>query len=93
MNEDTTTHSGFLARVIALCAANPFFTILLISAAAAWGVYATRNAALDAIPDLSDVQVIVFAEWPGRSPDLVEDQITYSISSTLLLSHPFLYYA
>ena len=84
MNEDTTTHSGFLARVIALCAGNPFFTILLISAAAAWGVYAIRNAALDAIPDLSDVQVIVFSEWPGRSPDLVEDQITYAISSTLL---------
>jgi len=84
MNENTATNSGLLARLIALCAANPFFTILLISAAAAWGVYATRNAALDAIPDLSDVQVIVFAEWPGRSPDLVEDQITYSISSTLL---------
>lgn len=84
MTEDTTIHSGFLARLIALCAANPFFTILLVGAAAAWGVYAARNAALDAIPDLSDVQVIVFAEWPGRSPDLVEDQITYSISSTLL---------
>ncbi len=68
MNGDTTTHSGFLARVIALCAANPFFTILLVGAATAWGVYATRNAALDAIPDLSDVQVIVFTEWPGQKP-------------------------
>src|SRR3990172_3024764 len=42
------------------------------------------NAPLDAIPDLSDVQVIIFTEWPGRSPDLVEDQITYPISTTLL---------
>ena len=39
---------------------------------------------LDAIPDLSDVQVIVFTEWPGRSPDLVEDQITYPLTTTLL---------
>ena len=39
---------------------------------------------LDAIPDLSDTQVIIFTEWAGRSPDLVEDQITYPISSTLL---------
>ena len=46
--------------------------------------YALRSAPLDAIPDLSDVQVIVFAEWPGRSPDLVEAQVTYPISTTLL---------
>ena len=39
---------------------------------------------LDAIPDLSDTQVIIYTEWPGRSPDLVEDQVTYPISATLL---------
>lgn len=49
-----------------------------------WGLWALKRVPLDAIPDLSDVQVIVFAEWPGRSPDLVEDQITYPIVSTLL---------
>jgi len=50
----------------------------------AWGYWALKNTPLDAIPDLSDTQVIIFTEWPGRSPDLVEDQITYPISSTLL---------
>ena len=43
-----------------------------------------KNAPLDALPDLSDTQVIIYTEWTGRSPDLVEDQITYPISSTLL---------
>ncbi len=50
----------------------------------AWGYYSLKNTPLDAIPDLSDTQVIIFTEWPGRSPDLVEDQITYPITSTLL---------
>ena len=50
----------------------------------AWGVWAIYNVTLDAIPDLSDVQIIVFTEWPGRSPDLVEDQITYPIVTSLL---------
>ncbi len=50
----------------------------------AWGVWSIFNVTLDAIPDLSDVQIIVFTEWPGRSPDLVEDQITYPIVTSLL---------
>jgi len=50
----------------------------------AWGYWALKNAPLDALPDLSDTQVIIYTEWTGRSPDLVEDQITYPISSTLL---------
>ena len=53
-------------------------------AAGVWGFWSLQNTALDAIPDLSDVQVIVFTEWPGQSPDLVEDQITYPISARLL---------
>jgi Cu(I)/Ag(I) efflux system membrane protein CusA/SilA len=75
---------GLVARVIALCARQRGLTLLFVVAAALWGVYAVRHAPLDAIPDLSDVQVIVFTEWPGRSPDLVEDQITYPISAKLL---------
>jgi Cu(I)/Ag(I) efflux system membrane protein CusA/SilA len=59
-------------------------TLLFVIGAAAWGFYSLRNAPLDAIPDLSDTQVIIFTEWPGRSPDLVEDQITYPISTFLL---------
>jgi Cu(I)/Ag(I) efflux system membrane protein CusA/SilA len=73
-----------VSRLIALCAANRAATLLLVLAGALYGVYALRNAPLDAIPDLSDVQVIVFSEWPGRSPDLVEAQVTYPISARLL---------
>jgi copper/silver efflux system protein len=73
-----------VSRLIALCAANRGVTLLLVAAAALWGAYALRHAPLDAIPDLSDVQVIVYTDWPGRSPDLVEAQVTYPISARLL---------
>jgi len=76
--------AGPIARVIAACAQNRTLTILTVLAAGAWGIWSLQNTALDAIPDLSDVQVIVFTEWPGQSPDLVEDQITYPISTRLL---------
>jgi len=58
-----------------------FVVVALAIAAGAWSV---RRTSLDAIPDLSDVQVTVFTEWMGRSPDLVEDQITYPIITTLV---------
>src|SRR5690606_27876551 len=51
---------------------------------AIWGVWSVKHGPLDAIPDLSDVQVIIVTDWPGRSPDLVEDQITYPISQSLI---------
>jgi Cu(I)/Ag(I) efflux system membrane protein CusA/SilA len=73
-----------IQRLIAGSAKNPFFTLLLVGGLAIWSVLAMRDTRLDAIPDLSDVQVIVFTEWAGRSPDLVEDQVTYPISSSLL---------
>ncbi|AEI62679.1 efflux RND transporter permease subunit [Corallococcus macrosporus] len=75
---------GVIGRLIAACARNPFLTLLLVGGLAAWAVHAIRGTKLDAIPDLSDTQVIVFTEWMGRGPDLVEDQITYPISSSLL---------
>ncbi len=75
---------GFIGRVIAGSGRNPWFTLLAVAALAVWGWFAMRNAPLDAIPDLSDVQVIIFTEWPGQSPNLVEDQITYPISTSLL---------
>ncbi len=71
-------------RVIAACARRPLVTLVVVAAFAAWGWLSLRRAPLDAIPDLSDVQVIVFTEWTGQSPDLVEDQITYPISSALI---------
>ncbi len=71
-------------KIIEYSAENRFFTIVIVLFIAAWGFWAMKNTPLDAIPDLSDVQVIVFTEWPGRSPDLVEDQITYPITTTMI---------
>lgn len=65
-------------------ARNRFLVLLLVFFATAWGVRAMFRVPLDAIPDLSDPQVIVFSEWPGRGPQLIEDQITYPIVSSLL---------
>ncbi len=73
-----------LGGVIKSSARNPLLTILLVGGLAVWGWMSLVRAPLDAIPDLSDAQVIVFTEWMGRSPDLVEDQITYPISTSLL---------
>ena len=73
-----------IARLIEVCARHSALTILAVLAATAWGIGSLRETPLDAIPDLSDAQVIVFTEWPGQSPNLVEDQITYPISVRLL---------
>lgn len=60
------------------------FVVLLISACLfAWGVYSVQQNPIDAIPDLSENQVIVFTEWMGRSPQVIEDQITYPLVSNL----------
>jgi copper/silver efflux system protein len=70
--------------IIGWCAKNRLATLLLVALATAWGVLSLRSTALDAVPDLSDVQVIVFSEWMGRAPDLVEDNITYPVVSSML---------
>ena len=73
-----------IERIIAASARNPILVGILSLIAVSGGFWALRHTALDAIPDLSDVQVIVYADWDGRSPDLVEDQITYPISSRFI---------
>ncbi len=73
-----------IAKIINISARNRFLVLLLVFFLFIWGWWALKNIPLDAIPDLSDTQVILYTEWPGRSPDLVEDQITYPITSTLL---------
>ncbi|RJQ44820.1 MAG: efflux RND transporter permease subunit [Nitrospiraceae bacterium] len=73
-----------IAKIIEYSARNRFIIFLLVFFLCAWGYWALIKTPLDAIPDLSDTQVIIFTEWAGRSPDLVEDQITYPITSTLL---------
>jgi Cu(I)/Ag(I) efflux system membrane protein CusA/SilA len=80
----TEEKPGLVARLIGLCARKPGITILLVTLVALWGYHSLFQTPLDAIPDLSDTQVIVFTEWPGRSPDLVEDQITYPLTTSLL---------
>ena len=70
-------------RVIEFSAHNRFLVIALVGAAVAYALYAMKNIRLDAIPDLSDTQVIVYTKW-DRSPDIVEDQVTYPIITALL---------
>jgi copper/silver efflux system protein len=71
-------------HIIEFSARNRFIVFLLIFGLAAAGLWAMKNTPVDAIPDLSDTQVIIYSKWPGRSPDLVEDQITYPIVTALL---------
>jgi len=71
-------------KTIEWCAKNRFLVILGTVFAIIWGLWSVRQIPLDAIPDLSDVQVIVFTEWPGRSPNLMEDQITYPLVTSML---------
>ena len=84
MNDGAEPRAGWIARTIAVSATNPWLTVLFVGALALWGWYALVRSPLDAIPDLSDVQVIVFTEWPGQSPDIVEDQVTYPLAAALL---------
>ncbi len=72
-----------IKRIIAFSAHNALLVLLGIAAIAVLAVYTLREIRLDALPDLSDTQVIVFSRW-DRSPDIVEDQVTYPIISTLL---------
>ena len=73
-----------IEKLIAFSARNAFIVILLMLAITGGGVWAIQNTPIDAIPDLSDVQVIVTANWEGRSPTLVEDQVTYPIVTALI---------
>lgn len=75
-----------ISRIIRLCAANPLLTVLVVMSTALLTLFSLKRLPLDALPDLSDTQVIVFAEWPGRSPDLIEDQVTYPLVTSLLSS-------
>jgi copper/silver efflux system protein len=73
-----------VARIIEFSARNRFIVFLLVFVFSAVGLWAMWQTPIDALPDISDTQVIVYTTWPGRSPDLVEDQITYPIVTALL---------
>lgn len=73
-----------IARLIEGSARNPVLVILCVLLLAGWGLWAGFKVPLDAVPDLSDVQVTIYTEWQGRSPTLIEDQVTYPIVTSLL---------
>jgi copper/silver efflux system protein len=73
-----------VGRIIEFCATHRALVFLFTGLVVVGSWFAVKSVPLDAIPDLSDPQVIVFAEWMGRSPDLIEDQVTYPIVSSLL---------
>jgi Cu(I)/Ag(I) efflux system membrane protein CusA/SilA len=70
-------------RLIEFCAKNKYMVFLFVAVAVAIGIHSMKNTKLDAIPDLSETQVIVYSRW-DRSPDIMEDQVTYPITSALL---------
>src|ERR1700740_2104894 len=70
-------------RLIELSLRNKFLVVMLWIGIAGWGLWAMLRAPIDAIPDLSDNQVIVFTDWSGRSPQEVEDQVTYPLTVNL----------
>jgi copper/silver efflux system protein len=72
-----------IERIIDFSARNKFVVILFYLIVVGWGLWAVAHTPLDAIPDLSENQVIVFTEWMGRSPKLVEDQITFPLVTAL----------
>ena len=73
-----------IEKIIEFCIQKKFLVLMFILLLSAWGFRSLQQTPLDAIPNLSDVQVIVFTEWPGKSPDIIEDQITYPIVSSMV---------
>jgi len=73
-----------IERIIEASVHNRVFVLLVAAMAAVIGAWAVRETPVDAIPDLSDVQVIVYTEYPGQAPQVVEDQVTYPMSTAML---------
>lgn len=73
-----------IARLIRWSIANRFLVLLATLMLSAWGVYSLQRTPLDALPDLSDVQVIIRTSYPGQAPRLVENQVTYPLTTTML---------
>ena len=73
-----------IEKIIEASARNRFLVFLMVAFLSAWGIWALKQTPLDAIPDLSDVQVIVYTPWMGRNPTIIEDQVTYPIVTTMV---------
>ncbi|MEX1240516.1 MAG: efflux RND transporter permease subunit [Cyclobacteriaceae bacterium] len=72
-----------IERLISISLQNRFIVLLIAMAFFAWGIFSVKESKIDAIPDLSENQVIVFTEWMGRSPQIIEDQVTYPLVTNL----------
>ncbi|MEO8382560.1 MAG: CusA/CzcA family heavy metal efflux RND transporter [Acidobacteriota bacterium] len=72
-----------IEKLIRICATNKFMTLTIFAALVFAGIWSMKRIALDALPDLSDTQVIIYSKW-DRSPDIIEDQVTYPIITSLL---------
>lgn len=70
-------------KIISFSLRNRFIVLLFAAAIFTWGIFSVKSSKIDAIPDLSENQVIVFTEWMGRSPQIIEDQITYPLVTNL----------
>ena len=73
-----------IGRLIEFCVRNRLLVLLLAGFLVAVGVWATQRITIDAIPDLSDVQVVIRTEYPGQAPQIVEDQVTYPLTTAML---------
>ncbi len=73
-----------IEKIISWCGKNSKLTFVIAALLGLWGIYCLKNIKVDAIPDLSETQVIIFTEWMGRSPDLIESQITYPLVTAMV---------
>ena len=80
---DNIRMTAMVKRLIELSLRHRYIVLLLVAGLFIWGFFAVRQNPIDAIPDLSENQVIVFTEWMGRSPQTIEDQVTYPLVSNL----------
>ena len=84
MTTSTQNKEGLIAKTIEWSINNKMMVIILTIALIVGGIWAIKNTAVDAIPDLSDVQVIIFTKYPGQGPQIVEDQVTYPMTTKML---------
>ncbi|MBT9462300.1 MAG: efflux RND transporter permease subunit, partial [Rugosibacter sp.] len=73
-----------IEQLIRWSISNRILVLLATLFLTAWGIWAVRTAPVDALPDLSDVQVIIRTSYPGQAPQIVENQVTYPLATTML---------
>src|SRR5271170_6125368 len=83
MDNNIEKKEGLIERLIGFSAQNKYMVLICVAVALVAAIWSIQNIPLDAIPDLSDTQVIIYSRW-DRSPDIMEDQVTYPIVSAML---------